>query len=143
MTRDEILAALRKEHANLLTAMAGVSDDVMATQPIVDKWTLKDLMGHVAMWEQVATKFIAEFKQDGLPRSVGIKDDAALNAYNERGWALRRDWPPARVRAEWDAAFGDLVAAVESSSDTQLNAPLPAPLERRYNVGTTDCHQLV
>jgi hypothetical protein len=62
-----------------------------------------------------------------MPVSLGLNDDAVLDAYNKRGAALRRDYPLTRVRAELDAALRDLVAAVESLSDAQLNTPLPAP----------------
>ncbi len=129
MTRDEVLNQLRQTHADLVAALAGVPDDAMTTQPVVDWWTPKDVLGHVAMWRQVAIKFIDEYLRDGMPVSLGLNDDAALDAYNKRGAALRRDWTLARVRAEFDASFHNLVAAVEKLSDAQLNAPLSAPWE--------------
>lgn len=134
LTRDEILKTLQQEHANLLTALAGVPDDVLVTRPVVEWWTLKDLLGHIATWEQVAIKFITEYQQDGLPKMLGLSDDAAVDAYNKRAAALRRDWPLARVRAEFDAAFRDLIVAVEPLSNTQLNAPLPAPWPEGHNL---------
>jgi len=127
MTRNQVLEKIRQAHAELVAALAGLRDDVMATQPVVDWWTLKDVMSHVAMWERVAIQFIEDYRLKGLPASLGLKDDAAIDAYNKRGAALRRDYPLARIRAEFDAAFRDLVAAVEPLSDAQLNAPLPAP----------------
>lgn len=134
MTRDEVLKRLQQEHANLIAALGGIPHDVMVTQPVVDWWTLKDLLGHIAMWEQVALKFISEYLQDGLPKPLGLKDDAALDTYNKRGAALRRDWPLARARDEFEATFRDLVAAVAPLSDSRLNAPLPAPWPEGYTL---------
>lgn len=134
MTRDEILKTLQQEHANLLTALADIPDDVLATQPVVDWWTLKDVQGHIAMWERVGIKFVADYKQEGLPKMLWLTDDAAVDAHNKREAALRRDWPRARVCAEFDAAFRDMVAAVESLSDADLNAQLPAPWPEGYNL---------
>ena len=127
MTRTEILVRINQAHADLVAALADIPDDVMLTNPVVDWWTLKDVMGHVAMWQRVAIQFVEDYRRDGKPTPLGLQDDAAIDAYNKRGAAVRRDYPLARVRAEFDAAFRDLVAAVEPLSDAQLNAPLPAP----------------
>jgi hypothetical protein len=134
MTRAEILAQINQAHANLVAAFAGIPDDVMTTQPVVDWWTLKDVLGHVAMWQQVAIKFINEFQRGGVPTPLGFADDAALDAYNKRGAALRRDWSLARARAEFDASFRDLVAAIEPLSDANLNQQLSAPWSEGRNL---------
>ena len=129
MTRDELLIQIKQTHANMTSALEGISDETLSTRPIIDWWTLKDMVGHVAMWERVALRFVDEYQREGAARSLGLKDDAAVDAYNKRGAAERRDWPLARVRAEFDAAAHDLLAAVEQLSDAQLNAPLAAPWE--------------
>jgi hypothetical protein len=133
MTRDEILNQIRSAHADLVAALEGVPDDVMITRPVVEWWTLKDVMGHVAMWRRVAIQFVDEYRRDGVPVPLGLNDDAAIDAYNKRGAALRRDYALARVRAEFDASYRDLIAAVEKLRDADLSQPLPAP----WNAGTT------
>ncbi len=134
MTRAEILAQINQAHANLVAAFAGIPDDVMTTQPVIDWWTLKDVLGHIAMWQQVAIQFIDEFQRGGVPTPLGLADDDALDAYNKRGAALRRDWSLARARAEFDTSFRDLVAAVEPLSDANLNQPLPPPWSEGRNL---------
>jgi hypothetical protein len=127
MTRTEILKAIKEQHAQLLATLEGIPEEIIVKQPLVEWWTIKDLLGHIALWEQVAIKFIAEHKQNGLPEILGMDNDAAINAYNKREVAIRRDWPLARVRAEFDAAHRDLSAAIETLSDTDLPKQLPAP----------------
>ena len=129
MTRDELLAQIKQAHANLTATLEGISDETMTTRPVIDWWTLKDMLGHVAMWERVALRFIEEYQSEGAPKSLGLKDDAAVDAYNKRGAAERRDWSLARVRSESAAAVHDLLAAIEHLTDEQLNAPLAAPWE--------------
>ncbi len=127
MTRTEILQALERDRASLHAALAGLTDKDLETRAAVGGWTVKDVLGHIAMWQQVAVQFIADYRADGLPKSLGLADDAAVDAYNERGAALRRDWSLARVRVELDAAQRNLVAAIESLTDQDLQRPLPPP----------------
>lgn len=149
MTRDEILNSIKQTHADLVSALDGIPEDVMTTRPVIDcdassqskegldaeesslcddaPWTLKDVLGHVTMWRRVAVQFIDEYQRDGAPAPLGLEDAAAIDAYNQRGAALRRDDALARVRAEFDASLRDLVAAVEKLSDAELTKPLPTP----------------
>ncbi len=133
MTHDEILNSIEQTHANLISVLDGIPEDVITTRPVVDWWTLKDVMGHMTMWRRVAIQFIDEYRRNGVPVPIGMNDDAAIEAYNKRGAALRRDYTLARMRAEFDASHRDLIAAVEKLSDAELTKPLPAP----WDVGTT------
>jgi len=127
MTRDEILQAIRREHIEFLTAIGGIPDDEMINTLITEQWTVKDMMTHIAIWMRVAIKFIREFKTDGVPKNLGLNDDAKVAAFNEQGWQARSETPLAQVIEEFHAAYRDLIAAVESLSDQELSAPLPAP----------------
>jgi len=130
MTRSEILKTIKEHHAQLLAALEGIPEEAMRKRPVVEWWTIKDLLGHIAMWEHVAIQFIAEYKQTGVPQPLGIENDEQVNAYNKRGATIRRDWSLARVRAEFDATYRDLLAAIESLSDADLSAPLPDPWDK-------------
>ncbi len=129
MTRDEVLQALERDRAQLQAALEGLDDQLMMTEPVVGEWTIKDLLGHMAMWHQVALQFIADYRQHRSPKSLGLKDDAAIDTYNRRAAARRRAWPLAQVGAELNTSYRDLAAAVTGLTDEQLNAPLPTPWE--------------
>lgn len=127
MTRDEIVETIKQQSTELLAVLDGIPAEALTKRPLVDWWTGKDLLGHIAMWELVALKFIADYKHDGLPKMLGINGDDELDAHNKRGVVMRRDLPLKTVRAELDATSRDLIAAVESLSDADLTKPLPAP----------------
>jgi uncharacterized protein (TIGR03083 family) len=127
MNRDEILRTIKEQYAELVQAIESVPVERLTKPPLVDWWTIKDLLGHVTMWNQVAVKFIREYKETGTPQQLGIKDDADLDRYNKRGVAMRRDLAFAQVRAEFDATYRELLAAVETLRDEDLSKPLPPP----------------
>jgi hypothetical protein len=127
MNRDEILRAIKEQHAELDAALAGTPADQLTKRPIIEWWTAKDLLGHVTLWEQVALKHIREYTQAGVPKPLGITGDDDVDRYNKRGVAMRRDLSFETIRAELDATWRELVAAIESLSDADLVKPLPAP----------------
>jgi hypothetical protein len=127
MTRAEILETIRAHHAQLVARLDAIPEEAIGKRPVVEWWTIKDVLGHIALWEQVAIQFIAEYKQTGVPQPLGMDNDEAINAYNKREATIRRDWSLARVRAEFDAAHRDLIAAIETLSDADLVKQLPAP----------------
>ena len=127
MNRAGILQALERDRRLLLLALEGLDDKTLISQEVVGDWTTKDLLGHVAMWQEVAVQFIADYRRQGVPSSLGLDSDAALDAYNRRGVEERRAWPLERVRERLDASYADLEAAVESLNDEQLHAPLAQP----------------
>jgi hypothetical protein len=127
VTRDEMLRALRQTRAGLLETIDGIPEDVIVTQPVTGSWTIKDLLGHMAMWQQVGLAFITDYRASGTPQSLGLENDAAVDAYNRRGADLRRDWSLARVRVELEDAQRNLLSAVETLSDDDLHKQLPAP----------------
>jgi hypothetical protein len=127
MTGDKIIQTIQEQRAELLAALDGVPEVTLTKVPYVDWWTIKDLIGHITMWQGVAFQFISEYKLNGVPKQLGIKDDDDLNRYNKRGVAMRRDWSFQAVREEYETTHHDLVAAVESLNDADLVKPLPSP----------------
>lgn len=120
MTRSEIIQAIQAQHSQLLAVLEGVSEETLCKRPVVGWWTIKDLLGHIAMWEQVAIRFITEYQRDGMPQPLGIETDEQVNAINKREVVIRRDWTLARVRAEFDETYRHLLAAIESLRDEDL-----------------------
>ena len=128
MTRDEILDAIKREHEKFLEAIADIPDEVATTQRVMDWWTLKDVLGHISTWYLVARQFIREYARGDVPTPLGFgQSDAEVDAYNKRAAAQRRDYSLARVRAELDAAYRDLIAAVEALRDADVAKQLSAP----------------
>jgi hypothetical protein len=127
MTRDEIIAAIRREHILFLTSIAGIPDEMLENEYVMQQWTIKDMLGHIAMWMRVACQFVADYKKDGVPKSLGLDNDGAVDAINAQGRAASHVLSLKQVMDEFAAAYGALIDAVQTLSDAELNAQLPAP----------------
>jgi hypothetical protein len=59
MTADELIAHLRAEHDALEQAIAGIDEAAMCA-PLVDGWSIKDIVAHVTTWERRVMRAITE-----------------------------------------------------------------------------------
>ena len=129
MTRDEIIQAIDRDRADLLAVLEGLDETTILTRPVVEQWTVKDLLGHMAVWHAVALQAIADYRATGAPQQLELNSDASVDDYNAQEAARRRDWPLERVREEWETSYRDLLAVVASLSEADLAALLPPPWE--------------
>jgi hypothetical protein len=128
MTHDQVLKKIKKEHANLVASIHGISAEVISTQPIMNDWTIKDMLGHVALWYRVALTFVNEYVERGVPRMMSVTG-FSVDEFNERELKLRREWSLDFVINEFESAYQALLNAAEKLDDEQLNAQLAAPWE--------------
>ena len=125
--REALLVALDGAHSDFLDALATVDADLATVPGVMDDWSVRDLVIHVAYWADHASGAIdlalagrgGEFAYSG----------AQTDAMNARVLADGRSVSPADALAREDAAFDGLrqrVAALE-----------PALLEHRLGNGDT------
>jgi uncharacterized damage-inducible protein DinB len=86
------------------------------------EWSLKDLLGHLAHWEELALETIARARADGTIARIA-RDD--VDEENAEDVARKLDWPLDQVRREAQATHEQLLAAIRSTSEEEWNAPRP------------------
>lgn len=128
MTHDQVLKKIKQEHTKLTAAVHGITTEVISTQPIMNDWTIKDMLGHVALWYRVALTFVNEYLERGVPRMMSVTG-FSVDEFNERELKLRREWSLDFVINEFESAYQALLDAAEKLDDEQLNAQLAAPWE--------------
>lgn len=89
------LEHLARSWQNLLDADAGIPEERMVEPGVVGEWSVKDVLAHVAYWDNDRLERIDRFV-NGLPEP----DETDWQAVNERVYAERRDWPLADVRRD-------------------------------------------
>ena len=109
---DEITVALdriERSWAGVQDALAGIPETRLDEPGAAGEWSVKDIMGHLAFWDEQAL-LSAERHLAGQPPAQ-VPDWQAMN---EQEAAARSDRSPAEVRAEMERAHELIVALLRS-----------------------------
>ncbi|MGZ4104026.1 MAG: DinB family protein [Actinomycetota bacterium] len=134
-SRDEALATLEEGHRLLEALFARLDDEQFVAPKTIGggDWSAKDLLGHIAFWEELALEALADLRAGATPRIEAIFARAAegideINAGNQQRTAMR-SLEEAKARAA--AAREALVTAIGSMSDDEWGSKVPYETERR------------
>jgi len=58
MTRDKLLQKIDAAWCDFTTSYASLSDDLLGQPNAIGEWSLQDILGHIATWEEEALKYI-------------------------------------------------------------------------------------
>ena len=138
VTRQVALHTLEDGHRQLDALFSRLTDDRFVRRGAIGggAWSAKDLMGHVAFWEEIALATIDTWRKGEALRFdqayvPGGTD--ALNAWNEQRKAR---WSAARVRRESAETHGRLIEEIEFLSAAEWTSVIPSPTTRRSRLGT-------
>ncbi len=119
--RDALLQHYRKMREDLLSAIDGLSDELM-TEPSLDGWTVKDHLGHLALWDDVRTSEVVRISagHDSAWRMTGDQDEVFSALGHDLRLALSLD------QARWELATSRqrLLDAISSATARGLDASL-------------------
>lgn len=101
VTKADVERELVRAWEALGSAVDSLSDAEMERSGVVENWSTKDLLGHIAFWSQRAAEslqLIAAGRSDEIRFPANV---AAVDEWNERERRLRQDRPLPDVREEW------------------------------------------
>ncbi|MBI4304971.1 MAG: DinB family protein [Chloroflexi bacterium] len=119
--RDTLLRHYRQTREELLSAIHGLSDELM-TERSLDGWSVKDHLAHLALWDDIRASEVVRISagHDSAWRMTHDQDAA----YNAIGHDLRRDLSLDQVRWELVMSRQRLLDAISSSTQRGLDASL-------------------
>ena len=116
MTKKDVLAKLAESRRDLHQATQGLREEEMTQVQVEGVWTIKDVLGHIAAWEEICLEPLQRYA-DGDPFEVeAIKDYLILN---EELAARKQDTPLDVILDELDAIRQKLVATASKLSAEQ------------------------
>ena len=119
--RDALLQHYRKMREELLSAIDGLSDELM-TEPSLDGWSVKDHLAHLALWDDIRASEVVRISagHDSAWRMTGDQDEA----YNALAHDLRLALSPDQARWELATSRQRLLDAISSATARGLDASL-------------------
>ena len=116
MTKEDMLAKLAESRRDLHRATQGLSEEEMTEVQVEGVWTIKDVLGHIASWEEICLEPLRRYA-DGDPFKVEVIKDYLI--LNEELAARKQDMPLDVILDELDAIRQKLVATASKLSAEQ------------------------
>ena len=116
-----LLARIDEAWRQLFAALDDIPEDRLSDPGVIGDWSLKDLFGHLAFWDENAVREV-ERALAGLPRQ-----DNGWQGMNEADHAARRDRTLPEQRAAMHQAHAALVERLESVAGIEA-APIDAAI---------------
>ena len=119
--RDELLQHYRGTREGLLSAIYGLSDELM-TEPSLDGWSVKDHLTHLAVWDEIRAAEVVRISagHDSAWPMTGEQGDA----YNALAHDVRKVLSLAQVRWELETSRQRLLDAISSATPRGLDVSL-------------------
>lgn len=119
--KDHLVKELERARNDLLASYQGLSDEQMTRAGAVGEWSVKDVLTHVASWEEVALPDLARLARRDTPILASIDlYSANFDGFNALIMSLRRALPLDQVLRELDIVRADFMAAVSRLPDPVL-----------------------
>ncbi len=115
--RRHLLARLAAERAGLLEQLIGLDETTLTEVPVLDGWTVKDLLAHIAAWDRWELREMKRILGGEPPDLSAIRD---MDSYNAAVVAAWRDRPLTEVLAELREARAAWVAWLRTLPEEQF-----------------------
>jgi len=134
-SRHEALSTLSEGQKRLGELLARLSDDDLVKPATIGggDWSAKDLIGHVAAWEEQALISLAEWRRGETPAvekpGGPMSGSGGVDAFNSRAVQEERGVSLQEVVEHARATHQELIEAIEGLSDEEwlANAPYTVP----------------
>lgn len=117
-----MLSTIREERERLESLLAPLNEEQICRIPQEGAWSIKDIMAHVAIWEQICARWLEEFTR-GVTPQPSERNDMGLN---DRIYRENRERSLADVRDLFARAHQQFLHQVDlltqTFSEEDLNA---------------------
>jgi len=119
--REDLLEQMEQARSELRASYQGLPDEQMTRLGAVGEWSVKDVLSHVASWDEVLLPDLARLARGDTPALASIDlETASFDSANAAIMSQRRDLPLDQVLRELDTDRADVTAAVGRLPDSAL-----------------------
>lgn len=116
-TKVEVLERMHASRQEFYTTIARIPEELMTEIAVYDAWTVKDVIAHLASWDQSLADRIAAYKRG---EEIPFMTEEMIEIMNTNTLMRYRDMPLSEVRALEASAFAALEHQVIEASDEEI-----------------------
>jgi hypothetical protein len=116
MTKQEAINSIQAGHERLRESIGTLMDEQMTTIHIVENWTVKDILAHLAAWSWEYKKEIKRVLSNKATWHKLYADEEGESEFNKKEVKKRQTRTLAAVIAEWETSFQSTVETIQSLS---------------------------
>ena len=128
MTKNDLLASIRRDRLQLDELVARVGEARMEEPALEEGWSVKDVLAHISSWEKIGMATVRNNQPVDVPEP-GPATTNTTDLVNQKIYESNRDRPLADVRADAARSYDELLAMVEGMSDDALSSILGGATE--------------
>ena len=116
------LKRLTSAKDRLMAALDGLAPQVICGQPVLESWTVKDLLGHIVSWNEefrANITDILEGRHPGFEYQISGEDDFA--ASNQAWIERKRNFPLAKILEDLQKDYIEAVQLIQNLTPEQLS----------------------
>ena len=118
MNREHLLFRLDKAWTALGESYAGLTEAEMMAPGVAGEWSVKDMLAHVATWEEEALKYLPLVLAGGRPPRYASY--GGIDAFNARMTEAKRGLSLAEVQRLLVETHRQLIAYLQSVPEAQF-----------------------
>ncbi len=127
MDKTALLNTIQTEYSHFETLIAPLSETQLCTATLAGQWSIKDILAHIAVWEQLCARWLEEFLSGQTPQPSERLDDNS----NDRIYLANHDRSLQEVQELFHHAHQHFLHQVnllaQSLTEEDLNAPIALP----------------
>jgi hypothetical protein len=108
MDKTTLLNTIQTERAHFESLIAPLSEAQLCTATLEGQWSIKDILAHIAAWEQICSGWLEEFVRGETPHPEHIFNEPQ----NERIYQQYRDLSLQEVQAMFHATYQQFLQQV-------------------------------
>ena len=121
MTKQEMLKRIQKEREAFEAVLEGLTPEQMTAPGVMGEWSVKDILGHIAMWESRLVTILYSNERDVPPKM--LHGQVEVDKLNAESYAEQRERPLDRVLADFHAVHAQLLKRLDKLADRDLSDP--------------------
>jgi uncharacterized damage-inducible protein DinB len=116
---------MESARAELLEAIAGMSDEQLLEPGVVGPWSVRDVLQHISLWEAELVRLLAHVEQGRKPSGERWSANLDIDALNAKWHAETAGRPLDRVQDDFHAVRRQTLRRLETMSDNDLERVRP------------------